>query len=85
MLGRVAIRISTANNALVVPKEAIVNEDTKPTLFVADNGVARERTVRLGVRSKDKVQILEGLKTGELVVSFGQRKLKDGALISFEQ
>ncbi len=85
MLGRVAIRTSTATNALVIPKESIVNEDTKPIVFVADNGVARERAVRLGVRSKDKVQILEGLKTGERVVSFGQRKLKDGAPISFEQ
>ncbi len=83
MFGRVRIPTSSASDALVVSEESVVNEDTKPIVFVAENGVARERFVKLGLRSRDSVQIIEGLTEGELVVSFGQGKLKDGAAIRF--
>jgi RND family efflux transporter MFP subunit len=85
MFGRVTIKTNSASNALVISKELVLNEDTKPIVFTAENGVARERTVKLGARSRDSVQILEGLSEGELVVSFGQRKLKDGSAINAER
>jgi len=85
MFGRVTINTKSAENALVISKELVLNEDAKPTVFVAENGVARERAVKLGARSRDSVQVLAGLKENELVVSFGQRKLKDGSAIQYAQ
>lgn len=85
MFGRVSIKTASAKGALVVSKEAILNSDTNPTVFVADNGIARARTVRLGARSENVIQILEGLQEGERVVSFGQGKLKDGLPIQYAQ
>jgi RND family efflux transporter MFP subunit len=85
MFGRVTIKTASASGALVVSKEAILNSDTKPMVFMADNGIARARVVKLGVRSENVIQILEGLKEGESVVSFGQGKLKDGMPIQYAQ
>lgn len=85
MFGRVSITTASATDALVVAKEAILNVDDNPTVFVAENGIARARAVKLGVRSETRIQILEGLKEGERVVTFGQGKLKDGQPIQYAQ
>lgn len=85
MFGRVNVKTRSAKDALAISKEWLLNEDTQPMVFVAENGVAKARPVRLGIRTADKVQILEGLAPGELVVSFGQRKLKDGSAIQYER
>jgi multidrug efflux pump subunit AcrA (membrane-fusion protein) len=50
---------------------------------VADNGVARFRPVRLGLRDNDAVQVLEGLRNGDLVISFGQKSLTDGSAVRY--
>ncbi len=84
MFARVVIEAGIAKDALVVSKECLVNEDTNPAVFVAEKNVARLRPVKLGFRSGEQVQILEGLRRGDLVISFGQRKLKDGAPIQYK-
>ena len=38
--------------------------------------------VKLGLRQPGRVQILEGLNAGDLVVTDGQLKIRDGAPVS---
>jgi membrane fusion protein, multidrug efflux system len=84
MFARVNIRTNAAANALTISKESLVNGEANPAVFVVEEGVARLRTVRLGLRAGDSYQVLDGLKPGELVVSFGQKNLKDGALVQYK-
>lgn len=56
----------------VVPGSAIVDEAGRPIVFVQTGGESFERRpVRLGARESDFVQVLEGVKPGERVVSKG--------------
>ncbi len=81
MFVRVQIATKAVKNALSIPIESVVNGDTAPHVFVVENGIARVRTVKLGIRAADKCQILDGLKEGETIVSFGQKDLKDGTAV----
>lgn len=63
--------------ALVVPAEAIVRHGQVTSVFVADDGVARLRLVR--VRG---TEVLAGLKAGESVVVSPAPALTDGRRIS---
>lgn len=85
MFARVEIRAKSFNDALAISKEALVGDDTQPGVFVVESGRAKMRPVRLGVRSGEQVQVVEGLNAGDLVVSFGQKKLKDGAAVLVAQ
>ncbi len=85
MFARVDIRTRSADDALIVSKESIVNEDTQPAVFVADGTIARLRAITTGIRAGDSVQVLEGLHEGELVISFGQKALKDGTPVAYTQ
>jgi membrane fusion protein, copper/silver efflux system len=71
MYGDVAISLDPAEG-LVIPREAAVDTGTTQYVFVArENGRFEPRRVTLGLRAADKVQVLEGLAEGELVVTSG--------------
>ena len=50
----------------------------KGEVFVVDNNVARRRDVRTGGTRGDFVEIAEGLRQGETVVTRGSFNVKDG-------
>lgn len=61
-------------DAIQVPQEAVIDTGTSQTAFVAEgNGHFGPRTVRVGIRADgDRLQIVEGLAVGEMVVTSGQ-------------
>jgi membrane fusion protein (multidrug efflux system) len=84
MFARVEILAGSAANALSISKESLVSEESNPAVFVVDGTTARLRPVKLGLRTGDRLQVVEGLKEGELVISFGQKNVKDGAPVRYK-
>src|SRR4029450_214594 len=69
MYADVKIQIGSAEG-VVVPAEALVDTGEHQYVFIAEEGARFDpRRVRVGTRSGDKVQILEGLAAGETVVT----------------
>jgi membrane fusion protein (multidrug efflux system) len=64
--------------AMTVSEEAVVAEGTESLVFVVKNGKAERRQVKIGQRKPGIVEIAEGLKPGEIVVSRGLERLRDG-------
>jgi Cu(I)/Ag(I) efflux system membrane fusion protein/cobalt-zinc-cadmium efflux system membrane fusion protein len=62
------------SDAVLVPREAVIDTGTRQIAFVAlGEGHFEPRKVRMGVMGDDdRVQILEGLAPGEIVVTSGQ-------------
>jgi multidrug efflux pump subunit AcrA (membrane-fusion protein) len=61
-----------ATAGLMVPAEAVVDTGEMHYLFVAKEGGHFEpRTVKIGSRVKDRVEILSGVAEGETVVTTG--------------
>jgi len=65
-----SVRLATGNapDALSVPIEALTGADGKEVLVLNQNGVIEQRTVKTGIQTADRVQILEGLQEGEKVL-----------------
>ncbi len=85
MFARVEIQARSAKGVLTIAKESLVEDGAIPMVFVAKDGVARLRSVTLGIRGNNLIQVVHGLSQGELVISFGQKALKDGAPVQFRQ
>ncbi len=65
--------------SLSVPELAIIGEGESSFVYiVGDDGVARRTPVRTGLRSGGRVEIVEGLRPGQKVVTEGVVKLADG-------
>ena len=50
-------------------------------LVVAADGIARKRSVKIGLRTPQAVQILEGVSAGDDVITQGGYGLDDGAKV----
>jgi len=75
----VALEVTTKDDAVVVPEEAIVSEGLRQIIYpVKDNKVER-RVIRIGQRQNGKVEVLEGLKAGETIVVLGVQRVRPGA------
>jgi membrane fusion protein, copper/silver efflux system len=71
MSGIVRFRIES-ENTLAIPRDAVVDTGDTQHVFVLVEGNRHEpRTVRLGLRSADRSEVLEGLAEGEIVLSSG--------------
>ena len=64
---------------IVVPAEAIVYRNGINAIWtVTPEGKALRKIVKIGVQTKNDVQITEGLEGGETVIVEGQSKMNDG-------
>lgn len=83
MFARVDVLCSVAENVLTISKESLVSDDGAPAVFVVEDGKARLRQLALGIRGDKHYEVVKGVKEHELVVSFGQKGLKDGVPVQF--
>ncbi len=71
--------IDTAmRNGLGVPSTAVLNRDSGTTVQVVKDGRVETRRVSTGMTSGGKVEIVDGLQDGELVVLRSGTLLRDG-------
>lgn len=66
------VSVGAPRTTLAVPREAVVEIDTRPYVFVQVNGEHFEkRAVRLGVSHRGFVEVLSGVQKGERLVTKG--------------
>ena len=77
------LRGTTIPNALQVPVNAIMPGEDGGTnvLVIAPDSTAKKRSVKLGIRTSDKVQILEGVTPADNVITEGGYGLDDGTKV----
>lgn len=66
------------NDTLLVPKIAVVTDQTERVVYVAADSTAERRVVEVGFEDSEFAEILSGLAEGDDVIVQGQRSLKHG-------
>jgi HlyD family secretion protein len=87
MTVQLSIVARTVEETVVIPVSALLNAsaDDAQIMVVDSESVAQSRDVKTGVRNKDQVQIVSGLKPGEQVVSQGAYGLPDKTKVKVER
>lgn len=82
--GRIAL--DQRIDAVLVPAAAVVPDGDEYRVFVVDSaGVAHARTVEVGARREGRIEITDGLKPGERIVTDGAYQVDDGVHIVAKQ
>lgn len=68
--------------ALSVPQSAIVTFKDQPAVWVVESDVARRKTVTLGMRSGDLVEVTGGLEPGDRAIASGQQRLMENSPVA---
>jgi RND family efflux transporter MFP subunit len=82
MFARAQIVSNSKATALMVPEKAVISFAGVNKVFVVDGGHAVERMVKLGARDGSLVEILDGVKSGERVITSNAEQLHDGSAVS---
>lgn len=81
MYAEVTLTTERREDALLVPKQAVVHDEEDTFVFVVEGDRARRTRVKPGSSDAVKTEILEGLDVGTEIVIAGQSGLKEGSLI----
>src|ERR1043166_3234621 len=67
------VQIVTALNrtAISIPQSAVLNDEGKSVVFVAEGDGYKKRQVQPGIQNNDRVEIIDGLTAGDKVVVKG--------------
>jgi len=82
MYARVSLTADRRDNALTVPRNAIVDIEGKHGVYVVDGQTVRFKEVRTGLQDPERVEVLNGLDEGQKVVTVGALALRDGDKIT---
>ena len=82
MLARVTFTKKISDEQVVVPRHSILERDTGRIVFLVEQDKAVKRSIVTGQSMQDRVQVLEGLKSGDRLVVEGHSKLTDGESVS---
>lgn len=75
---RVNANAGSVKDAVLVPETAIERRGDEEFLFIVNDGIAAENVVSTGMRDGADVEITHGVKAGDLIITAGQFKVRDG-------
>ena len=79
MFARVVVTLENRSSAILVPEQAIWPQGQDSYVFRVVEGKALLTKITIGNRQPGQVEIIQGLNAGDIVVTEGQMKLRDGA------
>ena len=85
MVAKVELQLATIDQAVTVPLAAVRPQDKERAVFVVEAGKAKLRLVKTGLESLEWIQVVEGLKAEERVITASAGTLADGIAVRMSQ
>jgi membrane fusion protein, multidrug efflux system len=77
----VEVLLDEVEDAILIPPIALIPGLQQQTVFLHRDGQVQERQVQVGLRMADAIQIVEGLRPGEELITSGILQLRPGMTI----
>lgn len=74
----ITLQLSETQDAIAIPSESLIPEMEGDRVFVYRSGRAESVYVRTGIRTEDRIQILDGLSFGDTLLTTGVLQLRHG-------
>jgi membrane fusion protein (multidrug efflux system) len=81
MVGRASVLRHRYDKAIVIPSTALVRLQNGVAAMIVENGIARQRIVRVGATSGDSTMIAEGLSPGDQLIVTGAFQVSEGTRV----
>jgi membrane fusion protein, multidrug efflux system len=81
----ITLNLGEIKNALMIPTQAIIPQESNKRVIVAKGGKAKFLVVKTGVRQASLIEVTEGLLPGDTVATTGLLFIKPGADLKFSR
>ncbi len=85
LVGNVLFLFNHNQQALVIPQTALVFSLSGPSVFIIQNGIAKQVPIKLGTVYNGLISVKQGLQKGQVVAADGGFKLHNGAKVKAVQ
>ena len=86
MFGRIKVDLGVRPDSILLPERAVAELQGKTFVWVVGtDSKTTQRAVKVGETIGENVLIIEGLKSGERIVTEGVQKVREGALVQLAQ
>jgi RND family efflux transporter MFP subunit len=85
MHAEVEIAADVYKDRLLVPQEAVLVRGGRKLVFAVEEGLAKWRYIEVGLENEDYVEVLDGVKEGEMVLVEGHFTLAHDARVQVSQ
>jgi len=82
MIADIHFPLESSQTGLSIPVSALIGSAGHARAFVVNGSQVELKAIKTGIVTADKVQVLDGLSAGDLVVASGQVSLENGSFIS---
>jgi membrane fusion protein, multidrug efflux system len=81
----VELSLGVNNNAMMIPTQAIIPEERDKKIILSVKGKATFMSVTTGVRKDSTIEVLDGIKPGDTVVTTGILLIRPGENLNFSK
>lgn len=85
MFVKADIVVEKRENTIVIPKEIVMNNRRTKSVYVVEKGIAKYRRIKTGIEDNYNVEVLEGLKLREQLVTRGYETLRDNSKVKIQK
>jgi membrane fusion protein (multidrug efflux system) len=78
----VELALNLLEDAIMVPSTAILPDLERTTVFLVEDGKAVTREIKTGIRTRNSIQVTEGLEHGETLIIAGLQRLRNGIAVN---
>lgn len=81
----ITLILEEIDNALMVPTISVIPSLNSQKVFIVKDGVVSEQTIRSGIRTSEKVQVVEGIEQGDIVLTTGLLQVRSGMEVNITE
>lgn len=85
MFVKAAILSEKRAKTIVIPKETIISRQNGKVVFIVENGIAVEKSIKTGLENQDMIEVIDGLKINDRLVVSGFETLRNKSKVSVIQ
>ena len=78
MFARINLNLGTTHESILIPRDALIYRGDQPGVYTIEEQKAKYLPLQTGLTQGDKVEVLDGLAAGDLVITRGSNMLKEG-------
>lgn len=85
MFAEIKLATASKDQVLTVPKEAVLERGAKKVVYLVEGDTAVEKEITVGIANEKLVEVTEGLKLGQRIVTVGHQNLVDKAKVTVQK
>jgi len=82
MYGTVMMKKGLSKGAIIIPRTALLGSAKNPQVFVIEGDKATLKNIQTGYTSNESIEVLSGLREGDVVATSGHINLENGSNVT---